>query len=62
MIDVDAVDIMDYPFDGTKGWIAITTFDLTLGKPGRYYTELGYQLIKEAVSRRGTIWVYLQKL
>lgn len=62
MTNRDIVDIISYPFDGTKGWIAITTFDLTLGKPERYYAELGYQLIKEAVSPRGTIWVYLQKL
>jgi hypothetical protein len=55
-------DIVENPFDGTKGWMTISTFDQRYGKPGKRYEELGFKYIKEAVASTGTIWVYLVRL
>lgn len=55
-------DIAENPFDGTKGWITVSSFDQRYGKPGKRYDELGFKYIKEAVASTGTIWVYLERI
>jgi len=59
MTDTEYRDIAENPFNGTKGWMTISTFDQRFGKPGKRFDELGFQYAKEAVTSTGTIWVYL---
>ena len=62
MTKLQLESIQKNPFSNGKGWITISDFCSTIGKPGKRYAELGYRLVEEAVTAEGTIWVCLEKL
>ena len=62
MTDEQRKRIRESPFNGTEGWMTIDNFCSTIGVAGKRYDELGYQLIEEATTLNGTIWINLKKL
>lgn len=55
--------ILNNPFNGKRGWIAVNTFDqLQIYTPGMRYSDVNFIDKEEFITPNGSIYVYLEKL